>query len=100
MNIVYRFVIIFLVFTCFSSFKKNNSEKEIIENRLSSSAGTYIKEHADNSVDWYEWSPEVLEKVEKENKPIGDDPPSVADGSYLIIISLTLNEKIFLIFSC
>ena len=38
--------------------------------------------------------------IEKENKPIGDDPPSVADGSYLIIISLTLNENIFLIFSC
>ena len=38
--------------------------------------------------------------IEKENKPIDDDPPTVADGSYLIIISLALNEKIFLIFSC
>ena len=39
--------------------------------------------------------------IEKENKPIGDDPPSVTDGSYIkYIISSILNGKIFMIFSC
>jgi len=69
-NTVCRSAIIFFILTCFFSCKKENSEKDIIENRLSNSASPYLKEHADNPVDWYEWSPKVLEKAEKENKPI------------------------------
>lgn len=40
------------------------------ENRLASSSSPYLKEHADNPVDWYEWSPEALEKAKRENKPL------------------------------
>ncbi|MEX2232574.1 MAG: thioredoxin domain-containing protein [Cyclobacteriaceae bacterium] len=39
-------------------------------NRLSQASSPYLREHADNPVDWYEWSPEALQKAEKENKPL------------------------------
>ncbi len=39
-------------------------------NRLSEASSPYLKEHADNPVDWYEWGEEALEKAKKENKPL------------------------------
>lgn len=30
----------------------------------------YLREHADNPVNWYEWGAEALEKAKKENKPL------------------------------
>ena len=39
-------------------------------NRLSNAGSPYLREHADNPVDWYEWGPEALEKAKRENKPL------------------------------
>lgn len=39
-------------------------------NRLAHAGSPYLREHADNPVDWYEWGPEALEKAKKENKPL------------------------------
>jgi uncharacterized protein YyaL (SSP411 family) len=39
-------------------------------NRLSGAGSPYLREHADNPVDWYEWGPEALEKAKQENKPL------------------------------
>ena len=38
--------------------------------RLLASTSPYLREHADNPVDWYEWGPEALEKAKTENKPL------------------------------
>ncbi len=47
------------------SGKKNNKQ-----NRLQYASSPYLKQHADNPVDWYEWGPEALDKARKENKPL------------------------------
>ncbi|WP_345124306.1 thioredoxin domain-containing protein [Hymenobacter antarcticus] len=39
-------------------------------NRLAQASSPYLREHADNPVDWYEWGPEALEKAKRENKPL------------------------------
>jgi uncharacterized protein len=39
-------------------------------NRLSSSTSPYLKQHADNPVDWYPWGEEALERAKKEDKPV------------------------------
>lgn len=39
-------------------------------NRLSDAASSYLREHADNPVDWYEWGDEALKKAASENKPL------------------------------
>ena len=39
-------------------------------NRLASSTSPYLRQHADNPVDWYEWGPEALAKAKAEDKPI------------------------------
>jgi uncharacterized protein len=40
------------------------------QNRLQHASSPYLQEHADNPVDWYEWSDEALSKATKENKPL------------------------------
>ncbi|MEE9441424.1 MAG: thioredoxin domain-containing protein [candidate division Zixibacteria bacterium] len=40
------------------------------KNRLANAASPYLQAHADNPVDWYEWSEEAFEKARNENKPI------------------------------
>ena len=40
------------------------------QNRLSQASSPYLRQHADNPVDWYEWGEEALSKAEKENKPL------------------------------
>lgn len=40
------------------------------QNRLQFSSSPYLKEHADNPVDWYEWGDEALNKAKLENKPL------------------------------
>jgi uncharacterized protein YyaL (SSP411 family) len=40
------------------------------KNHLSNASSPYLKEHADNPVDWYEWGEEALQKAKKENKPL------------------------------
>lgn len=39
-------------------------------NRLSVASSPYLKQHADNPVDWYEWGDAAIAKAKKENKPI------------------------------
>jgi uncharacterized protein len=39
-------------------------------NRLINSTSPYLKQHAYNPVDWYEWSEEAMTKAKTENKPI------------------------------
>lgn len=39
-------------------------------NRLSVAKSPYLRQHADNPVDWYEWGPEALQKAKEENKPL------------------------------
>jgi uncharacterized protein YyaL (SSP411 family) len=46
------------------------SDKREDGNRLKDSGSPYLREHADNPVDWFEWSPEALQKAKKENKPL------------------------------
>ena len=37
---------------------------------LSNASSPYLKQHADNPVDWYEWGDEALQAAKKENKPL------------------------------
>src|SRR5262245_32526576 len=53
---------------CGTGNKENDQPKSL--NRLSSSMSPYLKEHADNPVDWYEWGSEALEKAKLEGKPL------------------------------
>ena len=39
-------------------------------NRLASSTSPYLRQHADNPVNWYEWGDEPLALAKKENKPL------------------------------
>ncbi len=39
-------------------------------NRLASAASPYLRQHADNPVDWYPWGAEALERARAEDKPI------------------------------
>lgn len=50
--------------------RKEELQGENAFNRLQFASSPYLKEHADNPVDWYEWGDEALEKAKKENKPL------------------------------
>jgi len=39
-------------------------------NRLASETSPYLRQHADNPVDWWPWSPESLGRAKAEDKPI------------------------------
>lgn len=39
-------------------------------NRLLKAASPYLRLHAHNPVDWYEWGPEAFERAKREDKPI------------------------------
>jgi uncharacterized protein YyaL (SSP411 family) len=39
-------------------------------NRLAASTSPYLRQHAANPVDWYEWGPEALGRAEREQRPI------------------------------
>jgi uncharacterized protein YyaL (SSP411 family) len=49
---------------------RQSEENFSTPNRLEKSGSPYLREHADNPVDWHEWSTEALEKAKKENKPL------------------------------
>jgi uncharacterized protein len=61
----YSLALLFLLAQCES---KKNTEQSF--NRLAHASSPYLKEHADNPVDWYEWGPEALEKAKNERKPL------------------------------
>jgi len=39
-------------------------------NRLESASSPYLRQHADNPVDWYEWSDEAFARARAEDKPV------------------------------
>ena len=39
-------------------------------NRLAREQSLYLRQHADNPVDWYRWGPEALERAREEERPI------------------------------
>jgi uncharacterized protein YyaL (SSP411 family) len=39
-------------------------------NRLADETSPYLRQHADNPVDWYPWGDEAFEKARAENKPV------------------------------
>ena len=39
-------------------------------NRLQHEKSPYLRQHADNPVDWYPWGEEAFEKARRENKPV------------------------------
>ena len=39
-------------------------------NRLQYEKSPYLRQHADNPVDWYPWGEEAFEKARRENKPV------------------------------
>ena len=41
-----------------------------MSNRLAREASPYLRQHADNPVDWYPWGEEALDKARREDKPI------------------------------
>jgi uncharacterized protein YyaL (SSP411 family) len=40
------------------------------QNRLAQETSPYLRQHADNPVDWYPWGPEAFERAQAEDKPI------------------------------
>ncbi|UZH54512.1 thioredoxin domain-containing protein [Salinimicrobium tongyeongense] len=57
-------------FTFFFGGCKNEPKAEVKANRLSGAGSPYLREHADNPVDWYEWGDEAIEKAKAEDKPV------------------------------
>ena len=51
-----------------NTFSINRKKKYI--NHLGSEKSLYLRQHADQPVDWYPWKEEALEKAKKEHKPI------------------------------
>jgi uncharacterized protein YyaL (SSP411 family) len=41
-----------------------------MSNRLSRETSPYLRQHADNPVDWYPWSQDAFDKAQREDKPI------------------------------
>jgi len=39
-------------------------------NRLAAESSPYLKQHADNPVDWYPWGEAALHRARADNKPI------------------------------
>ncbi len=39
-------------------------------NRLADETSPYLRQHADNPVDWYPWGPEAFERASKEDRPV------------------------------
>ncbi|MDT0650349.1 thioredoxin domain-containing protein [Autumnicola edwardsiae] len=64
------FSLLIITICCLAGCADKKEEKHAIENRLAEASSPYLREHADNPVDWYEWSPEAIEKAKEEDKPI------------------------------
>ena len=46
------------------------SSTDRVPNRLIAESSPYLKQHADNPVEWYPWGPEALSRAQAEDKPI------------------------------
>ncbi|HKZ36763.1 MAG TPA: thioredoxin domain-containing protein, partial [Chryseolinea sp.] len=63
------FSLILITLTCCKQ-GQDKTDSNLKSNRLANASSPYLKEHADNPVDWYEWGPEALKKAKDENKPL------------------------------
>jgi uncharacterized protein YyaL (SSP411 family) len=41
-----------------------------VSNRLTESASPYLLQHADNPVDWWQWTPEAFAEADRRNVPV------------------------------
>src|SRR5919106_4578585 len=39
-------------------------------NRLGSAASPYLRQHADNPVDWFEWGPDAFARAHEQDRPV------------------------------
>jgi uncharacterized protein len=46
------------------------SSTDHVHNRLGTESSPYLKQHAENPVEWYPWGPQALSRAESEDKPI------------------------------
>jgi len=63
----------FVILTgCAQNHKTNeHSDHQDTElNSLADAKSPYLRQHADNPVNWHEWGPEALKKAKEENKPL------------------------------
>jgi len=44
--------------------------RRVQRNRLADETSPYLRQHAENPVEWYAWGPEALDRARKEDKPI------------------------------
>ena len=59
--------VLFLLTLLYSCTRMTDSTHK---NRLADSTSPYLRQHANNPVDWYPWGTEALERAKTENKPI------------------------------
>lgn len=73
-NILIGLCVQFVILTgCAQSDSNENEDtgrENAAPNRLTTAKSPYLRQHADNPVDWYEWGPEALDKARDENKPL------------------------------
>lgn len=73
-SIKFKFLLIIASLLLFafslSGCKVEEAEESSKENRLAEATSPYLKGHADNPVDWYEWGDEAINKAKEEDKPI------------------------------
>ena len=67
LNCLTRFGLV-AVISCLASCDPKS--KSTFNNRLANASSPYLREHADNPVDWYEWGEEALAKAQREGKPL------------------------------
>jgi len=48
----------------------STTAREPVPNRLEAASSPYLRQHADNPVDWYEWSDEAFARARAEDKPV------------------------------
>ncbi|GBF26172.1 thiol:disulfide interchange protein DsbD [bacterium MnTg02] len=67
-----QFVVTVLItlFSASSLLAGAEPQQDRKQNRLAKEASPYLRQHADNPIDWYPWSKEAFEKARKEHKPI------------------------------
>ena len=65
-----RSIFFFTALSLYVAFSGCNNTAHKKTNRLEHAASPYLRTHADNTVDWYEWGDEALDRARKENKPV------------------------------
>ena len=66
----FRISLLIITICCLTGCQDEQKEEPSKENRLAQASSPYLRGHADNPVDWYEWGTEAIEKAKEEDKPI------------------------------